>query len=803
MIILFVKIQQFRKYFFFYFFPFVLFAQGTYYNGLDTGSVNFVTDLHNLINPHTRITYDTFDETNVANFASRDTTSGQKVVTCVYSGENYVYIPPFTWAVYSREHTWCQSWMPSAHASGFTSLPEYSDQHHLFPVNQNKANGIRSNHPEGNVVTPSYTYLSCKLGADANGHTVFEPRASHKGDAARALLYMAICYNGVSGFDWTFNNLNRVLIDSLGEPGGQDVNVLLQWHNQDPPDQWEKDRNEYVFSIQGNRNPFIDHPEYANVIDFNTLTKKTGGVTPPLADEPTYYPKGFSNFSPTLTDTSITVKWADTNGTVLASGYLLVGSAFSTISDPVDGVVYSDDTNLNDGLAKVNITYSAPDSFRFGGLSSATSYYFKIWPYNGNGSQRKYKTTNFPISLYMNFTTTGSAPSFPSIVVNEYFNGGTSVSEWYELLVLKDNLDLRNFKIRDYSNAGGFTQTPLTFANTIFWSSVKKGSFIVVYTSGTGQPTGDTDFSDKKVVLSATDATYFSGPTFTIAGGNDVVEIFDANGTHVHAMSHGSYPGGTYTSVAQPRVNAIGSSSSGDIVRMINVSSVNDFTDSTKIEHKIGSFATPGLPNDATETTFVTTVLPVELVSLSAVAHNSSVMLHWSTATELNNYGFEIERRPAISQLEWKKIGFVDGNGTTNAPKEYSFVDNNSSSGKFSYRLKQIDRDGKFEYSQEVEVTVGQLPKEFALTQNYPNPFNPTTTIQYSIPAGADGHPFQSVSLKIYDSIGREVATLVNEIKETGYYSVTFDASKLSSGIYFAKLQSGDQIQLKKMMLIK
>ncbi len=203
--------------------------------------------------------------------------------------------------------------------------------------------------------------------------------------------------------------------------------------------------------------------------------------------------------------------------------------------------------------------------------------------------------------------------------------------------------------------------------------------------------------------------------------------------------------------------------------------------------------------------------LPVELNSFTGSSANNIVTLNWKTATETNNYGFEIERTTTIGHPEqanapiydpvgrddnWTKIGFVEGNGTTNAPKSYSFVDK-SASGKTSYRLKQIDRDGKFEYSQTVEVTAISTPKEFALAQNYPNPFNPTTAISYQLSANG------FTTLKIYDAIGREVATLVNEVKEAGSYSAQFDGAKLSSGIYFAKLTSDKKTQMKKLLLLK
>jgi hypothetical protein len=175
--------------------------------------------------------------------------------------------------------------------------------------------------------------------------------------------------------------------------------------------------------------------------------------------------------------------------------------------------------------------------------------------------------------------------------------------------------------------------------------------------------------------------------------------------------------------------------------------------------------------------------LPVELTSFTAKNNHSGVTLHWQTATEVNNYGFEVERaidngastpspkNGSVAQHDWVRIGFVEGNGTTNAPKSYSFVDK-SASEKNSYRLKQIDRDGKIEYSKTAEVTSSVAPKEFALEQNYPNPFNPTTMISYQLPAS--GH----VSLIVFDMLGKEVATLVNETKKAGTYTAKFDGAQ-------------------------
>ncbi|PJA95572.1 MAG: hypothetical protein CO129_11085 [Ignavibacteriales bacterium CG_4_9_14_3_um_filter_34_10] len=197
--------------------------------------------------------------------------------------------------------------------------------------------------------------------------------------------------------------------------------------------------------------------------------------------------------------------------------------------------------------------------------------------------------------------------------------------------------------------------------------------------------------------------------------------------------------------------------------------------------------------------------LPVELSMLNAECRMNSVELSWQTATEVNNYGFEVERgsrqkAEGNSNINWEKIGFVTGHGNSNSPKDYSFVDENPPSGKLQYRLKQIDTDGGYKYSQEIEAE--NIPTEFALSQNYPNPFNPSTTIKYSIPSNVKSQT-SNVKIIVYDILGNEVAILLDENKPSGNYEVKFDGSNLASGIYFYKLQSGSFAQTKKLLLLK
>jgi len=249
---------------------------GNYYTGIDQNSTSFVLDLHNKINPHDTIFYGSYGPRLVSGFVSRDTSGGLKVVNCAYTNLPQIYDGSFNWwtgqggntAVLTREHTFAQSWMPSNGGAGSwpndpngAELPEFNDMHNLFPAHQVNANARRSNFPFGVVINATYTSPTGvgKVGTNATGQTAYEPRNEHKGDAARALMYMSVCYNGINGRNWSF-------------PGSQSPAVLLQWHQQDPPSDFEIARHEFIFGLQKNRNPFIDNPDWALNINFANMT---------------------------------------------------------------------------------------------------------------------------------------------------------------------------------------------------------------------------------------------------------------------------------------------------------------------------------------------------------------------------------------------------------------------------------------------------------------------------------------------------------------------------------------------------
>ncbi len=223
---------------------------------------------------------------------------------------------------------------------------------------------------------------------------------------------------------------------------------------------------------------------------------------------------------------------------------------------------------------------------------------------------------------------------------------------------------------------------------------------------------------------------------------------------------------------------------------------LNTTTDGISVKASgVTSFSDFGIAADS-----VNNPLPVELSSFVAAINGRNVELKWTTSSEINNAGFDVERR-TIGSGSWTKLGFVNGNGTTNQASSYSYSDKNLPSGKYNYRLKQTDFNGNFTYYDLSNEIIAGVPEKFALSQNYPNPFNPSTLINYDIPF--DG----KVSLKVFDMSGKEVASLVDEVKSAGFYSVKFNASGIPSGVYFYKLtgeSNGNNFSaVKKMMLVK
>jgi len=728
----------------------MLFAQaGSYYSSISTSSPTFVEDLKARVrSPYTKISYDQFDETNITNYAAQPDGMGGYSVTCVYTGYVYSYTGTFAWGTMSREHTFCHSWMPTYPS---TSGEEYSDQHHLFPTHQNNANGRRSNHPLGIVTNVTYQFLDGKLGTNAAGEVVYEPRDAQKGDAARALFYMCLKYDDIGGYNLDFNWLNGTILPQLSE-GQQDLNLLLAWHESDPPDAWETGRNDYIQSIQQNRNPFIDHPEYVNYINFNDM----------------------SYISQTSSNTSVSFNSSTANVFDNSSTYNLIVN----ISSPSAVNPTSVDVVLISGNASEIGNYTTQTLAFPAGSSSSQSLTININNSIGDKTfvfnlQNPLGGDSVQIGTNSTFTLNVKPANDKGVIISEYsdaYGTGNYIYEFVELYnESSSSVDLSNSVVRQINSALSFTIP----ANTI----VQSNGFVVI-----GRNSSQAAFESFWQTVFGTNVIYInSGNKLPQLNGDEQYLLETSGGINIDPKTDNEY-------------SAIPISVSNRVYRISAGNSSSDWTTAT------WNTANPGQKSSDQS-------LPVELILFSVRKYNSLIQLNWQTATEVNNYGFEIERQ-ILKQVQndsnsWQKIGFVQGHGNSNSPKDYSFIDQEKVAERSrSYRLKQIDIDGGFRYSQEVEVKVEAISTEFTLFQNYPNPFNPSTTIKYSIPNNMKSE-MSNVKIVVFDILGNVVATLVNENKAAGNYEVKFDGSNLSSGVYFYKLQSGSFVQTKKFLLMK
>ncbi|MHB8337868.1 MAG: ice-binding family protein [Ignavibacteriaceae bacterium] len=302
-------------------------------------------------------------------------------------------------------------------------------------------------------------------------------------------------------------------------------------------------------------------------------------------------------------------------------------------------------------------------------------------------------------------------------------------------------------------------------------------------------------------IYNSADGTFGNTGTLTLTGSSSAVFIFRMSTTLITASSSNVILSGgvvwtnVFWQVGSSATLGTSSHLEGTILANTSITANTSATVN-------GRLLAGAVTSTGAVTLDANTALPVELTSFTAALNNSAVELNWNTATEVNNYGFDIERSQmseASSQnLTWNKIGFVKGNGNSNSPKNYSFVDNTVSYGSYAYRLKQIDNDGAYKYSFVVEVNSGQMQYSFLLNQNYPNPFNPSTEIQFGVSKNSPA------TLTIFNVLGEKVATLFNGNAVAGQvYNVTLNGSNLASGIYYYKLQTNDNTEVKKMILMK
>ena len=407
-----------------------------------------------------------------------------------------------------------------------------------------------------------------------------------------------------------------------------------------------------------------------------------------------------------------------------------------------------------------------------------------------------------------------------NVIINEFSQGDASDHDWIELIVTTNGTDMRGvyFTTSSAGSGGGlYDGNKVQFSNNSILQSLDKGSIILIYKVGQNYnghtsdpilPADDFSFTNNgndKVVVVGFDATNINTTFFTatsawpgfVGSTGDNIGLFDASDNGIFAVGYGTNGTASDFSFSTSDKVLISAVTGGNSAHFTGDNTVTNGlpNDNNKWSIVADGSSTPGTTNGG-----FNDGLPVELTSFSAsVVNGNSVKLTWKTATEVNNYGFDVERSSGNSG--WKKIGFVAGSGNSNSPKEYSFADNPSGGTSFSYRLKQIDVGGSFQYYDPVTVNL-TLSDKPQLLQNSPNPFNPSTTIKFYTPNTSD------VSIKIYDMLGREVTTLINKETTAGYHIVYWNGrdsrgENVASGVYLYRLTAGSFSETKKMNLLK
>jgi endonuclease I len=706
--------------------------------------------LHYIINGHTRYPYTSSSSTDVWDIlmdTDEDTTNSNNVIL-LYTGRSQAKTfnssssnDPDAW---NREHVW-----PKSHGFPNSNDTAYTDVHHLRPSDAS-VNSDRGNKDFDNGGSPHSEAPGTFTDSDS-----WEPRDAVKGDVARMVFYMAVRYENDGNYDLEMVDL----IPSSG-PNLAKKDILLQWHNNDPPDVWEKQRHEKIYGYQGNRNPFIDHPEYATDIWGSAVVKA----------EPTNHPTSFTAMANGL---SIDLSWTDATGAVLPDKYLIKtsSSGFGAISDPVDGTAETSDSDLSDGTGAANVSYGT-QSYTFSGLSATTTYYFKIYSYSNSASNIDYKTGG---TIQTASTTTGTAASVSELFISEYIEG------------------LSNNKYLEIYNGTGSSMSLSGYDIQIFYNGSSSAGNTINLTG--------TIAHDDVFVIANSLATFWSGtPDQTSAdltfNGNDVV-LLRKNSADLDKIGVIGETADLYKDKTLRRKSSV-----SEPVTVYNGAEWDDLaiTYSDLGQHVSDSS------------------LPVELVSFNAALVNGQIRLTWQTASEIDNLGFILLRK-SLNEQDFEEITSYEsddalkGLGTSPVGGSYIFIDRHFYlNERYEYQLWDMSYDGKQELTANISIetrveNIEQRGQETHLisTQlvgNFPNPFNPSTTVFFDLASAG------MVNVEIFDISGRRVKILYHGFLDTGSYKTFWDGKNskgqaLSSGTYIYQLKIGKQVLNKRMTLIK
>ncbi|MCK6600788.1 MAG: endonuclease [Bacteroidetes bacterium] len=803
-------------------------------------------------NTHSTSASSSYDQMREYMYATADDYDYQDTIECVYTGvkghvtgRSDAFVDPYK---FNAEHTWPQSMFDDA--NGNPVLPMYSDLHHLFPANAT-ANQERSNYPFGVVSgTPTWAVGGSKKGTLTTGGTGFEPRDVHKGNVTRSMFYFITRYQNYSNFMTTAFET-----------------ALRNWAKSDPVDANEKTRNTRVQAWQGNRNPFIDHPEFIDrIYDFvNRLSRPNEvklavsstniamGARPSGSTSSFYFkftntgPKVTNLESATLTGTGFSIGYkpavSKTIGQGIADSIEIKYTSTSSSAVPAGSLTISLATATASKVFTIQINGSGNGDYNntggtTGGSTQPTGSTSPVTGITASGVDASSGTLNWTLPGDYNSSLNevivllkqGSSPSSASgntsaVVANSNFSVATAQLGSDGKLIYRG--DGNSVAITGLTSSSVYYADIYVVHSDITYSSVSEGSFT------TSAPVS----SDLINEGFAGGSTAPSGWTFTSIGTYTTTGNFGAASPSLRFDGSGDQivtP--VFSSPSQLSFWYKGQGTSASSPSTFRIEELNGSTGQWSDVVVMTTFATTGttvtLPLLITSVqlrfTYTKNVgnlsfddvkitgynLPVELSSFSGIQNGNRYTITWATASETNNFGWEIERKKVEHEVpegsssgisnqnqsgpsgSWETLGFVSGKGTTTEAQYYEFsspVIRHPSPAVF--RLKQIDLDGTISFSKEIEIreiSVGML-----LMKAYPNPFNPETKLEITLPESAD------LQIDLFNSLGQKVKTIEKKVKPAGNYTYIVSGNGLTSGVYFVRMTAGAESKTIKLVLLK